>query len=636
MTTSLAHALAHVLAHFRWSPGAPRRARRVPIVLTLAGARAEAAAPLVRVDLLSEQAGLTAGGEVWIGIRQRIAPGWHTYWTNPGDSGEPMTMEWTLPPGFAAGPIVWPHPERIPVGPAMSHGYTGEVVLLARLTAPPDLAPGRPVTIGGRAAWLVCEKTCIPEEARVELTLPVVAGRAPASPDAPLIAQARRAVPVPSPVAGHGVGGARARRADAGRARAQRGCDRGRLVLSGPVGADRARRPARGARGRPRSHPRHGARSPPRCRGSAGGGRAGGQGADRGGNGEPGLRDPQRRAERGGRRRGRPVRPLPGRGDGAGAAGRAPPEPHALRAAGAVGQGALARGARRHLRRRSAAARPRAYRGCAGMFRRAGRRAAGAARERHGHRLGLSASIPPRGDAACLPLLRAGIESLRRAQRRRSSHRRRARPRRPARLRGLLLHGRPRRGGGHALHRAVHGRGHRLRPHAAGAERARGVPGAGPRARVALSGPQPGAGMAAMAAPPRPVDGAPQAGAGVSALRDRRLARLGGERAGGPPRHRRRPRRPHPHRVRRLDARDLAGRPGPAPHPRRGDGGGGRGARARRGRLHPGRAGPDGGDGGGGRHRVGAVEPGAGSPRRAPRASPSSSTSPPPGASPAS
>jgi thiol:disulfide interchange protein len=193
MTTSLAHALAH--AH----GGRPARLVALAIVLTLAGARAEAAAPLVRVDLLSEQAGLTAGGEVWIGIRQRIAPGWHTYWTNPGDSGEPMTMEWTLPPGFAASPIVWPHPERIPVGPAMSHGYSGEVVLLARLTAPPDLAAGRPVTIGGRAAWLVCEKICIPEEARVELTLPVVAGRAPASPDAPLIAQARRAVPVPSP-----------------------------------------------------------------------------------------------------------------------------------------------------------------------------------------------------------------------------------------------------------------------------------------------------------------------------------------------------------------------------------------------------------------------------------------------------
>ncbi len=155
-------------------------------------------APIVRVDLLSEQAGIVPGGEVWIGIRQRITPGWHTYWTNPGDSGEPLSMEWTLPPGFTAGPIVWPHPERLPVGPAMSHGYTGEVVLLTRVTAPPDLPPGT-VTLGGRAAWLVCEKICIPEEARVELVLPVIAGRAPASPDAPLIARARRAVPEESP-----------------------------------------------------------------------------------------------------------------------------------------------------------------------------------------------------------------------------------------------------------------------------------------------------------------------------------------------------------------------------------------------------------------------------------------------------
>jgi hypothetical protein len=204
-----------------------------------------------------------------------------------------------------------------------------------------------------------------------------------------------------------------------------------------------------------------------------------------------------------------------------------------------------------------------------------------------------------------------------------------------ARLRLAPFSRAPRRGGGHALHRAVHGCGHGLRPHAAGAERARGVSGAGTRTRAALSDPQPGAGMAAMAAPPRPVDGAPQAGPGVSALRDRRLARLGGERAGGPPRHRRRPRRPRPHRVRRLDARDLAGRPGPAPDPRRGDGGGGRGARARRGQLHPGRAGADGGHSGGGRDRVGAVELAPVAAARA-EGKVSSSTSPPPGASPAS
>ena len=46
-------------------------------------------------------------------LRQEIAPGWHTYWMNPGDSGEPPRIEWALPTGFTAGDIVWPHPERI-------------------------------------------------------------------------------------------------------------------------------------------------------------------------------------------------------------------------------------------------------------------------------------------------------------------------------------------------------------------------------------------------------------------------------------------------------------------------------------------------------------------------------------------
>jgi thiol:disulfide interchange protein len=162
------------------------------------GARA-GTPPLVRVDLVTEHAGIAPGAAVWIGIRQRIAEGWHTYWTNPGDSGEPLSIEWALPPGFTADAILWPHPERIPVGPAMSHGYTGEAVLLVRLSAPPDLPQGRAVTLRGRASWLVCEKICIPEEADLSLTLPVVAGRAAASPEAPLMARARRAVPVASP-----------------------------------------------------------------------------------------------------------------------------------------------------------------------------------------------------------------------------------------------------------------------------------------------------------------------------------------------------------------------------------------------------------------------------------------------------
>ena len=155
---------------------------------------------MVRVELVSESGGVEPGGHVWVGLRQRIAPGWHTYWINPGDSGEPAAIDWTLPAGFEASDILWPHPERIPVGPVMSFGYAGEVVLLTRISAPRGIETGSRVTLRGQASWLVCEKICIPEEARVELTLPVVGERP--SPDlrgAPLIAQARRAVPTPSP-----------------------------------------------------------------------------------------------------------------------------------------------------------------------------------------------------------------------------------------------------------------------------------------------------------------------------------------------------------------------------------------------------------------------------------------------------
>ncbi len=156
--------------------------------------------PRVRVELISEREGVEPGASFWVGVRQRIAPGWHTYWVNPGDSGEPMTIAWALPSGFEAGDIVWPHPERIPVGPAMTFGYSREVVLLTRITAPAGLEPGARVTLGGRAAWLACEKICIPEEADVRLTLPVVSGKpAEKSRDAAAIAAARLTVPAPSP-----------------------------------------------------------------------------------------------------------------------------------------------------------------------------------------------------------------------------------------------------------------------------------------------------------------------------------------------------------------------------------------------------------------------------------------------------
>ena len=163
-------------------------------------ASADDAAPKVRVELLSEVASIAPGETFWVALRQEIAPGWHTYWMNPGDSGEPPRIEWALPSGFTAGDFVWPPPERIAVGPAMTYGYSQSVVLPLAVTAPRDLAPGSRIALRGQASWIVCEKICVPEEAPIALTLPVANGTAQPDPrGAPLIAAARRSVPAPSP-----------------------------------------------------------------------------------------------------------------------------------------------------------------------------------------------------------------------------------------------------------------------------------------------------------------------------------------------------------------------------------------------------------------------------------------------------
>ena len=156
--------------------------------------------PRVTVELVSEVAAIAPGQTFWVALRQRIAPGWHTYWMNPGDSGEAPRIEWSLPAGFTVGEFAWPLPDRIPVGSAMTYGYSESVLLPIPVTPPADLAPGARVSLKGQASWLVCEKICIPEEAPISLTLPVVRGT-PAldARGSTLIASARRSIPTQSP-----------------------------------------------------------------------------------------------------------------------------------------------------------------------------------------------------------------------------------------------------------------------------------------------------------------------------------------------------------------------------------------------------------------------------------------------------
>ncbi|MDZ4869865.1 MAG: protein-disulfide reductase DsbD family protein, partial [Alphaproteobacteria bacterium] len=139
-----------------------------------------ATTPRVEARLVSELTGVPAsGGTISLALHQKMQEGWHTYWINPGESGEPTKIAWTLPEGFKASDIKWPYPHRIPFGELANYGYNNQVLLRVEITVPPGLKAGDNITFKADADWLVCKDICIPEKATLDLTLPVVANGEP-------------------------------------------------------------------------------------------------------------------------------------------------------------------------------------------------------------------------------------------------------------------------------------------------------------------------------------------------------------------------------------------------------------------------------------------------------------------------
>ena len=153
-------------------------------------------ADLVRASLLAEPAAVAGAQPFTLAVRMQIKRGWHVYWRNPGDSGLPPEVTWTLPAGFNAGAIRWPAPERLPIADLMNYGYEGEVTLLVPVTPPPSLDPADPVAIQAKLTYLVCETECVPGSADLALTLPV--GKPSPDPaNAALFDRAKAALPAP-------------------------------------------------------------------------------------------------------------------------------------------------------------------------------------------------------------------------------------------------------------------------------------------------------------------------------------------------------------------------------------------------------------------------------------------------------
>jgi len=138
-------------------------------------ARAQDASPWQRdshsaVRLL---AGSRSGTVLLGGIAIQLQPGWKTYWRTPGDSGVPPRFDFSKSDNVEAVTVLWPAPTKFDDGAGgHSLGYHDQVVLPLRIVAK---SADKPMTLRAEISYAVCEKICIPVDAKAELAFTSVA-----------------------------------------------------------------------------------------------------------------------------------------------------------------------------------------------------------------------------------------------------------------------------------------------------------------------------------------------------------------------------------------------------------------------------------------------------------------------------
>jgi DsbC/DsbD-like thiol-disulfide interchange protein len=175
------------------------------LLLCATAARA-AGAPIPHgtLEFVAENQWIAPGRTIHLGLHFQMEKGWHIYWTNPGDSGEPPRVKWQLPAAVTAGEIEWPTPRRLGTPTIVDYGYQDDVVLIVPLHVAAGFTTHGETRgtaqFGAEVKVLVCREMCIPGKAQLSLTLPVESQ--PPAPDAQtaeLFAAARKAMPRPVP-----------------------------------------------------------------------------------------------------------------------------------------------------------------------------------------------------------------------------------------------------------------------------------------------------------------------------------------------------------------------------------------------------------------------------------------------------
>ena len=114
-----------------------------------------------------------------------MAPGWKTYWRQPGDSGMPPRFDFSQSKGVRAFEVFYPTPEISWLGSSRSIGYETQVIFPLQLS----VGDAAEMTLIGRIEIGVCRELCIP------VTLDLSAQLSAQAPVDLLIETARATVP---------------------------------------------------------------------------------------------------------------------------------------------------------------------------------------------------------------------------------------------------------------------------------------------------------------------------------------------------------------------------------------------------------------------------------------------------------
>ncbi len=160
-----------------------------------------ATATHLTVQMVVPPAEIYPGQNFTAGLYFKLEPGWHVYWVNAGDSGEPPRIRWTLPGGITADAMQFPAPKRLPLGPLMDFGYENEVLFPIAMHVSSAFKPvkGAKTTLSAKVDWLVCREVCIPGKATLDVERKSLSSP-PSSPafisaDQQLVARLHRTLP---------------------------------------------------------------------------------------------------------------------------------------------------------------------------------------------------------------------------------------------------------------------------------------------------------------------------------------------------------------------------------------------------------------------------------------------------------